>query len=473
MINPHLFLRLAQEINNNRDDLNKHCQNSTISKSKPEFTTTNEPRRAIRYSHAHKDLPVEKLRIRSTSRYILEADISRCYPSIYTHAIPWALHTKSVSKAKKSDNTLLGNRLDGIVRDCQDGQTIGIPIGPDTSIVLSEIILSECDLKLPTNGLRYVDDYEFGFRTYSEAEQCLAELRGILKEFELEINQHKTNIFELPLPLDALWTYKLRTFKFRDDEKNQLIDLMSFFDLAIDLAKTYSEDAVLKYCIKMLQKLMEDKDLFRDSNWKYIEDFLFYSLASDSTLIYSVLTVFQKAQKAQETEKTVVDKDRLGEFLNQEIVEKCLTRQSHEIVWALWALIFWNIDVNTEAAKSLSRVMDSTVVLSALHAKERGLVKTEFDVSEWEKLMIEGELYGSHWLLAYEAKVKGWLGKGKRDYFDDFFKSLRQNNVEFYSEVLVSSQTVSLTGVGVESDYNFWDITDEDAWFLHALNKDE
>ena len=33
------------------------------------------------------------------ANYIVHTDISTCFPSIYTHSIPWALH--GVNKAKK------------------------------------------------------------------------------------------------------------------------------------------------------------------------------------------------------------------------------------------------------------------------------------------------------------------------------------------------------------------------------------
>ena len=32
-------------------------------------------------------------------RYMVTADISKCYPSIYSHAIAWALAGKSVAKS--------------------------------------------------------------------------------------------------------------------------------------------------------------------------------------------------------------------------------------------------------------------------------------------------------------------------------------------------------------------------------------
>jgi len=49
--------------------------------------------------------------------------------------------------------------------------------------------------------------------------------------------------------------------------------------------------------------------------------------------------------------------------------------------------------------------------------------------------MTKDSLYSHHWLLAYEASVKGWLAQPKgRDHtlVDDFFKLLRAHDVSFY-----------------------------------------
>ncbi len=67
-------------------------------------------------------------------------DVSRYYGTIYTHIIPWIIHTKVIAKAKRKDLTLLGNLLDKKLRESNSGQTLGIPIGSDTSLVIAEII---------------------------------------------------------------------------------------------------------------------------------------------------------------------------------------------------------------------------------------------------------------------------------------------------------------------------------------------
>ena len=108
--------------------------------------------------------------LRSTcSRHLLQVDISRFYHSIYTHSIAWALHGKAQAKANRS-RSLYGNALDEDVRKTRDGQTMGVPIGPDTSRIISEIVAAAIDLDLQQRlgevvGVRWVDDYFLYFKS--------------------------------------------------------------------------------------------------------------------------------------------------------------------------------------------------------------------------------------------------------------------------------------------------------------------
>ena len=57
----------------------------------------------------------------------------------------------------------------------QDGQTLGIPIGPDASRVISELIGVALDRSIQNsepslNGIRFIDDFFFFADTASEAE---------------------------------------------------------------------------------------------------------------------------------------------------------------------------------------------------------------------------------------------------------------------------------------------------------------
>ena len=63
--------------------------------------------------------------------------------------------------------------MDRVVQNGQDGQTKGIPMGPDVSLAIAEVLLTDIDKSISkeigNNYFRIMDDYEFAFDTYSEA----------------------------------------------------------------------------------------------------------------------------------------------------------------------------------------------------------------------------------------------------------------------------------------------------------------
>src|SRR3546814_5011434 len=82
------------------------------------------------------------MRISDWSSDVCSSDL-RFYPSIYTHSIAWAILGKAHVKASHHTTAFKGhfaNHLDKAVGAGQEGQTIGIPIGPDTSRIIAELV---------------------------------------------------------------------------------------------------------------------------------------------------------------------------------------------------------------------------------------------------------------------------------------------------------------------------------------------
>jgi hypothetical protein len=98
------------------------------------------------------------------------------------------MHGKEFCKQnlhKPAFKSALGNRLDELVRKCQDQQSIGIPIGPDTSRIIGEIIgvgvegfLASALRNFESRALRYVDDIVVGFDINESAEAVMAAFKG-------------------------------------------------------------------------------------------------------------------------------------------------------------------------------------------------------------------------------------------------------------------------------------------------------
>ena len=90
------------------------------------------------------------IRVALGYQYRLKVDIANCYNSIYTHSITWAIcgkeNAKTYMRTKQppslKDNYRLGDALDLFTRLQKNNETNGIVVGPYTSRIFSEIILS-------------------------------------------------------------------------------------------------------------------------------------------------------------------------------------------------------------------------------------------------------------------------------------------------------------------------------------------
>lgn len=387
--------------------------------------------RAINTTHSFDAIPVARARSRTASQYMLTADLSQFYQSVYTHSIPWALHTKAVAKANPSDFSLLGNVLDLAIRNGQDRQTMGIPIGPDTSLVIAEVLLASVDSRLDgpmvRRGFRYIDDFGCGFQTIAEAESLLGNLQRAVGDLQLQLNPKKTGILGLPSVLEASWVPHLRLFAFRSKSANaQQTDLLSYFGRAFELALSHKEEAILRYSVQR----MRSESIFA-KNWEIYESLLLQCLSVEPGTAPAIVRELYKYSKTMP-----LDRVRITESLQQLIVSHAPLHHGSEVVWALWGAICLGCKLDAEVVDTALLTSDPCVTLCALHAQSVGLVNGQIDSTGVDALMKEAELFGDHWLVAYEANVKGWLpNPGGKDFVgaNRYFGPMKAAGVSFYN----------------------------------------
>ena len=425
--NPLLYFLLSREIDSHWATLQRNIGGTPLSSTSPEFKTTG---RAIDGVHPLSDRPGLAIQTRLNRRYILRTDINRFYQSIYTHAIPWALLTKPVAKVNRG-MTELGNRLDYLVRQGQDGQTVGIPIGPDTSLVIAEVIMQTCDRELVRRipniqGHRFIDDYEIGFRQRTEAEDAFHILERTLAEYELALNPKKTRIENLPYDLEEPWAAPLRTFRIRVDTRGQQGDLVHYFDLAFDLQRSHPDEAVLQYAVSRLRYLN-----LNPVNWSIFQSLLLNcAVPEPATFPYVLKSIITRVDAGALPAIPQID-----EAINSLIVDHSSLGHSSEIAWALWACLALRISISAPACNAVSGCDDSVVALLALHCEAENLCAEALDKTLWSTYMTRRSLYEEQWLLCYEANVKGWLpSRGRTDHVgtDPNFGFLKRAGVSFY-----------------------------------------
>lgn len=135
----------------------------------------------------------------------MSLDVSKCFDSIYTHAISWATKEKEFSK-NHLQSTTFGSIFDETIRHGNHNETNGIPIGPEASRIFSEIIFQKIDVlaidEMTRSGFRftidytikrYVDDVNIFAKNQDIAEKVHAVYSDTLLKFNLHVNASKTS----------------------------------------------------------------------------------------------------------------------------------------------------------------------------------------------------------------------------------------------------------------------------------------
>lgn len=228
-------------------------------------------------------LEENEIQWRASAKFVVEADIAACFPSIYTHSIPWVLHGKDNAKKSNNISKFVGNLLDKCTQNTRDRQTNGLLIGPHASNIISEIILTHIDIALQAGGYkkvtRYVDDYRFFADTLDEAELFVKALGLNLRAYEMSLNEKKTRILELPRPSDENWLLVLNRFMFPKGEELWFSVIRSFLDLALECAQSARKSTPLNYAIKTIAGSKEPRILNPRAKRMYTQEAINLALA--------------------------------------------------------------------------------------------------------------------------------------------------------------------------------------------------
>lgn len=203
-------------------------------------------------------------------QFVVTTDIANFYPSLYSHSIPWAIHEKENAKNDRKTPYSVkdflqhpdcwANALDLVIRHTKDNETNGILIGPHSSSIISEIILTAVDTALKkenfSNVIRHIDDYLYFAKDKNDADRFLHSLELNLRKFELSLNAKKTKIEsfeEYQLHSVESWTAKLTQFQWpTTNEKIGYSSVSNFLSLALELAIENNNNAIISYAFKII-----------------------------------------------------------------------------------------------------------------------------------------------------------------------------------------------------------------------------
>ena len=177
---------------------------------------------------------------RSEKKYdaMVQIDVSKCFDSIYTHSLPWAVLGKDQTKfSLEESKATFGGRFDALMQNLNHKETNGIVIGPEFSRIFAEIILQSVDaalIKQLADGanlthkvdyeiFRYVDDFFVFYNEESTQLKIFETLQEILKGKKLSINTAKIKHYQKPT-ITEITIAKERISMLLNDEINPVCE---------------------------------------------------------------------------------------------------------------------------------------------------------------------------------------------------------------------------------------------------------
>lgn len=373
------------------------------------------------------------------ANFVVKADITSCFPSIYSHSIPWALHGKS--EAKKSNSiTKTGNLLDKTNQITRDKQTNGLLIGPHSSNIISEIVLTSIDVELQKNHkkvFRHIDDYTFYAETYDEAERFIKDLGMALRVYEMALNDKKTKILKLPRPSTENWIQQLNLFYFPPHGEVKFSIVRSYLDLALKCSQSIEKSTPLNYAIKTLAGKEVPRELNARAKKMYAQEAINLALAYPYLVPFLDDFVFTKYPHDGLSEK-------ISEFATSLIKLGIRKLYPDTIAHALHFALKYQLMVNLDESE-LCNVIELNDCLSNALLWEYANIHTFNKIKEAlrqksTKILSEGKREQDiNWLFIYQLSTSKVLkGNGQ-----DFLAELKSKNFKFLPDYSNLTDTTS------------------------------
>lgn len=362
------------------------------------------------------------------AQFVVKADIAACFPSIYTHSIPWALHERETSKQNPGIKKLPGNLLDKCTQITRDKQTNGLLIGPHASNIVSEIILTDVDYTLQARGYtklkRHIDDYVYYADTYDEAEKFLNQLGLELRAYEMSLNEKKTRILPLPRPTEENWKQELNRFVF---PKGDVIfsTVRSFLDLALENALAAGTSAPLNYAIQVLADTRGERPLNLRAKRLYIQEAI--NLALSYPYLAPLLDKFVFDKHTHETAPA-----KIAEFSTALVRLGTRKLYPDTIAHAFYYALKHDLTLPIKEDELLEVLAVDDCIANVLlleYAVKQSLKEVQTAVRERAAKLKSGDSRDrdKHWLLIYQT----WTEKELEEYDQNFLSTLKKQDFRF------------------------------------------
>lgn len=373
---------------------------------------------------------------------MVQTDISNFFPSIYSHAIPWAVVGLHKAKQQRGQKTWF-DTLDKAICMTRRAETQGINIGPATSNVLSEILLARVDKELSAEFTftRFTDDYAAYCKNRDEAQEFVLRLTDELHKYKLSLNINKTAIIPLPQASIESWVATLSS-ALPDRGKVSAYAATNYLESAINLAHEAPDGSVLKYAIKSLMGAMRLKkgrklrirarsggNQGRAGNHP-IAITVRYAL----NLAFHQPVLLPLLEQLIDASVVLAGRFRYGDEIQALMCEHTHLRHSDAISWLLYLSMKYGVEIKDCCAAKISKSGDCIPLLLLYLSQKQDHKNMVVDHAEQ---LDKSDLYelDRYWLLLYQLFLEKMIAN---PYKDKTFEIMKSGGVDFVQQVEAS-----------------------------------
>lgn len=345
-------------------------------------------------------------------KFLAHADISNCFPSLYSHAIPWALVGFSRAKSNRNSSEWF-NKIDKFFRLCSRNETAGVPIGPAISNVACEIVLERIDreLRKKFKFVRFIDDYTAYCKTHEEAEEFIRRLSIKLMKYKLNLNIRKTEIITLPQAISPEWIGRMREI-IPGDKEITSSKVSNILDTAVRLQRNNPDGSIVKYAANAIVRKLDDSSSVEFA--KYVLKLCFHYPVLIPILKRPLTRVYKNKSYNCKSKfifllKISIDYDR-----------------SDTVCWLLYYLKLFHNDIPVSIADKIINWGDcmSLSLLSEYPTHQGKVIKFANKLNKQDLYELD-----TYWLLLYQLYLKDKITNPYSN--DNTFKILKKHKVSF------------------------------------------
>ncbi|SDD24366.1 Reverse transcriptase (RNA-dependent DNA polymerase) [Terribacillus halophilus] len=286
-------------------------------------------------------------------QYFMKFDVQNFFPSIYTHALSWAIFgDKSLAKKLKSINEAFANATDIICQKINFNETNGIVVGPEFSRVVAELLMVAIDVEversLDAQGLslnkdynlyRFVDDYFLFTHNKEQAFKIERTIENSLEMYNLKMNASKSELQERPFEMvdgsivelkNAIKLFRLNYKRYSEQPGINGVkmyrkwlsrlwqDLFNTLELIITKYPN-SKNRIVNYFLKTARSLIVSIDVLNKFNVAEILELVsnIFTLSINTSNTSSLIGLYIKIQNNINKSEDNMDKEYLNEKVFQ------------------------------------------------------------------------------------------------------------------------------------------------------------